>query len=118
MEPTRRVLSSVQARAVKSDSDFLCQHETLQTTLQPTACPNIIDSSRVLCTGGGEAPPPNVSAFPQKFCRKKLQLFQIKIFFDDDFKESVRLLMSRNVISANSEHYIFKISGEHAPGPP
>ena len=36
--------------------------------------------------------PKNVSASPQKsFTEKKLQLFQIKIFFEDDFKESVKV---------------------------
>ena len=28
---------------------------------------------------------------PKSFTEKKLQLFQIKIFFDDDFKESVKV---------------------------
>ena len=46
--------------------------------------------------GGGEAtpPPPNVSASPpqkKSFTEKNLQLFQIKIFFDDDFKGSVKV---------------------------
>ena len=42
---------------------------------------------RVLSTGGGrgEASPPK--SFPEK----NLNLFQIKIFFDDDFKESVKV---------------------------
>ena len=41
----------------------------------------------------------------------------MKIFFDDDFKW--RLLMSRNAISANPEHYIFKIfQGSMPPDPP
>ena len=69
--------------------------------------------------GRGEAspqtsqlPPPKKKSFTE---RKNLQLFQIKIFFDDDFKESVKVTMSRNAISANPEHYIFKIfRGEHA----
>ena len=49
---------------------------------------------RVLSTGGGgKLPPLNVSDSPPKsFTEKKnLQLFQIKIFFDDDFKESVKV---------------------------
>ena len=44
--------------------------------------------TRVLSTGGGgggEASPQNV------LLKKKLPLFQIKIFFDDDFKESVKV---------------------------
>ena len=42
---------------------------------------------RVLSTGGGggEASPLKV------LLKKNLQLFQIKIFFDDDFKESVKV---------------------------
>ena len=42
---------------------------------------------RVLSTGGegGSFPPQNV------FLEKKLKLFQITIFFDDDFKESVKV---------------------------
>ena len=35
--------------------------------------------------GRGELPPPK--SFPEK----NLKLFQIKIFFDDDFKESVKV---------------------------
>ena len=38
-----------------------------------------------LLGGGGSFPP------PQSFTEKKLQLFQIKIFFDNDFKESVKV---------------------------
>ena len=34
---------------------------------------------------GGKLPPPKV------LLKKNLQLFQIKIFFDDDFKESVKV---------------------------
>ena len=36
--------------------------------------------------GGGEASPPK-----KGLLKKNLQLFQIKIFFDDDFKESVKV---------------------------
>ena len=65
--------------------------------------------------GGGEASPPTKKSFTEK----KLQLFQIKIFLDDDFKESVKVLMSRNAISANPEHYIFKLFwGNMPPEPP
>ena len=35
--------------------------------------------------GGGEASPPKVLP------KKKFMLFQVKIFFDDDFKESVKV---------------------------
>ena len=42
--------------------------------------------------GGGNFPPKRIS-FPLKvLLKKKLQLFQIKIFFDDDFKESVKVI--------------------------
>ena len=37
-----------------------------------------------LLGGGGKLP-------LKSFTEKKLQLFQIKIFFDDDFKESVKV---------------------------
>ena len=37
--------------------------------------------------GRGEASPPQKKSFTEK----NLQLFQIKIFFDDDFKESVKV---------------------------
>ena len=51
---------------------------------------NKIDmASRVLSTGGGgggKLRPPKKS-----FTEKKLQLFQKNIFFDDDFKESVKV---------------------------
>ena len=47
------------------------------------------DLSRVLSTGGGGGGGEKLP--PQKFYSKKnLQLFQIKIFFDDDFKESTK----------------------------
>ena len=36
---------------------------------------------------GGEASPPQKKSFPEK----NLKLFQIKIFFDGDFKESVKV---------------------------
>ena len=48
--------------------------------------------TRVLSTGGrGELPPPKRLSFPKVLLKKNLQLFQIKIFFDDDFKESVKV---------------------------
>ena len=63
--------------------------------------------------GEGEASPPKV------LLKKKLQLFQIKIFFDDDFKESVKVTNVQNAISANPEHYIFKLfRGSMPPDPP
>ena len=37
---------------------------------------------------GGSSPPPKKKSFTEK---KHSQLFQIKIFFDDDFKESVKV---------------------------
>ena len=40
---------------------------------------------------GGGSFPQKVSASPKKFSWKKLKLFQIKIFFDGDFKESVKV---------------------------
>ena len=39
-----------------------------------------------LLGGGGQG-----GSFPQKVFLKKIKLFQIKIFFDDDFKESVKV---------------------------
>ena len=48
-----------------------------------------------LLGGRGGSFPPNVSASPppkkKVLLKKNLQLFQIKIFFDDDFKESVKV---------------------------
>ena len=46
-----------------------------------------------LLGGDGGKLPSNVSASPtpKVLLKKKLQLFQIKIFFDDDFKESVKV---------------------------
>ena len=41
--------------------------------------------------GRGEASPSTVSAPPKFFWEKNMKLFQIKIFFDDDFKESVKV---------------------------
>ena len=50
--------------------------------------------TRVLSTGGsggGKLRPKRPSFPPKVFLKKKLKLFQIKIFFDDDFKESVKV---------------------------
>ena len=44
-----------------------------------------IDQGSIYWGGGGEASPPKVSQ------KKNLQLFQIKIFSEDDFKESVKV---------------------------
>ena len=48
-----------------------------------------------ICWSGrrGEASPSTVSALPPPkfFWEKNMRLFQIKIFFDDDFKESVKV---------------------------
>ena len=50
-------------------------------------------------------PPKKKKSFPEKH----LKLFQIKIIFNNDFKESVKVTnIFRNAISANQEHYIFK----------
>ena len=54
---------------------------------------DIYIKGRVLSTGGqGEASSQTSQLPPPKVYRKKnLQLFQIRIFFDDDFKESVKV---------------------------
>ena len=50
-------------------------------------------------------PPKKKKSFPEKH----LKLFEIKIIFNNDFKESVKVTnIFRNAISANQEHYIFK----------
>ena len=76
--------------------------------------------TRVLSTGGrGEASPQTSHSPPKKsFTEKKLQLFQIKIFLTTILRNQWRLLMSRNAISANPEHYIFKLfQGSMPPDP-
>ena len=55
-----------------------------------------LSTIRVLSTGGGRRGgsfPPETSQLPppKVLLKKKLQLFQIKIFFNDDFKESVKV---------------------------
>ena len=61
----------------------------------------------------GASPPKKV------LLKNNLQLFQIKIFFMAILRNQWRLLMSRNAISANPEHYIFKIfRGSMPPDPP
>ena len=77
---------------------------------------------RVLSTGGRGSFPPNVSASspPQKkvLLKKKFTAISNKDLFNDDFRESVKVLMSRNAISANPEHYIFKnFQGSMPPDP-
>ena len=73
-----------------------------------------ITNIRVLSTGGGrESPLPNVSASPpqkKKFSWKKIwSYFKWRSFLTKILRNQWRLLMSRNVISANPEHHIFKI---------
>ena len=73
---------------------------------------------RVLSTGGrGEASPP-----PQKkkfYWKKNLQLFQIKIFFDDDFKGSVKVTnVQKCDFSQSWTLYFQNFPAKHAPGPP
>ena len=59
---------------------------------------------------GGELPPNSISfPHPKSFAEKNLKLFQIKIFLTTILRNQWRLLMSRNEISANPEHYIFKL---------
>ena len=49
---------------------------------------NLLPAGFYLLGGGGG------EASPQKFYwRKTLELFQVKIFFDDDFKESMKVTM-------------------------
>ena len=62
---------------------------------------------------------PKCLSFPQKFFLKKnWKLFQILILFYDDIKESVKVTNAQNAISANPEHYLFKIFwGSMAPDP-
>ena len=70
---------------------------------------------------GGKLLPLNVSAFqsppppPLNASALNYKLFQILILFDDDIKESV---MSRNAISANPEHYLFKLFRGSMPSDP
>ena len=64
--------------------------------------------------GAGESFSPNVSAPPphppeKVLLKKKLQLFQIKIFFDDDFEESVKVANVQKCDFSQPEHFIFKI---------
>ena len=82
-------------------SATLSQRFRCRTYPWPHAC-----TTRVLSTTGGESFAP-----PQKksFTEKKLQLFQTKIFFDDDFKEPVKVANVLKCNSANPEHYIFKL---------
>ena len=71
--------------------------------------------------GGGGKLPPNVSASPLKksFPEKNLKLFQIKIFFDDDFKESLKVTnVQKCDFSQSRTLYFQNFPGEHAPGLP
>ena len=70
---------------------------------------------------GGSFSPKRLSFPPQKFSWKKidLKLFQIKIFFDDDFKESVKVTnVQKCDFSQSWTLYFQNFQGQHAPGPP
>ena len=72
--------------------------------------------------GGGGEFPPNVSAPPppkKVFPEKKIKsYFKYWSYLTMMSRHQWRLLMSRNAISANAEHYLFQnFLGEHAPGP-
>ena len=63
--------------------------------------------------GGGGSFPPKV------LLKKHLELFQIKIFFDGDFKESVKVTnVQKCDFSQFGTLYFQNFPGEHAPGPP
>ena len=73
---------------------------------------------RVLSTGGrGEAFPPQKKKF---YWKKKITAISNKdLFLTTILRNQWRLLISRNAISANPEHYIFKIfRGSMPPDPP
>ena len=60
--------------------------------------------------GGGELP-------LKSFTEKKLQLIQIKIFFDDDFKESVKVTnVQKCDFSQSWTLYFQNFQGQYAPG--
>ena len=62
-------------------------HSTLKISANQNLRPLL--SSGFYLLGGGSFPPPlQKKSFTEK---KNLQLFQMKIFFDDDFKESVKV---------------------------
>ena len=76
-----------------------------------------------LLGGQGGAPPKRLSfPSPKKkvFLKKKhLKLFQIKIFFDDDFKELVKVTNGQKCNFSQSWTLNFQnFPGEYAPGPP
>ena len=69
--------------------------------------------------GGGSFRPKRLSFPPKSFPEKNLKLFQIKIFFDDDFKESVKVTYVQKCgFSQSWTLYFQNLPGEHAPGPP
>ena len=66
----------------------------------------------------GSFPPKRLSSPPPKkkvFLKKNLKLFQIKIFFDDDFKESVKVTnVQKCDFSQSWTLYFQNFPGEHA----
>ena len=67
----------------------------------------------------GKLPPKRLSSPPKVLPKKKLQLFQIKISFDDDFKESVKVTNVQECDFSQSRALYFQnFPGEHGPGPP
>ena len=71
--------------------------------------------NRVLSPNVSASPPPP----PQSFTEKNSQLFQMKIFFDDDFKESVKVTnLQKCDFSQSRTLYFQNFQGEHVPGPP
>ena len=56
--------------------------------------------------------------WPKRFTEKKLQLFQMKIFFDDDFKESVKVTdVQKCDFSQSWTLYFQNFAREHAQTP-
>ena len=66
-------------------------HNALFSALQVKVLfqPNILMANFLPAEYSDEYPAGSLP--PKSFTEKKLQLFQIKIFFDDDFRESVKV---------------------------
>ena len=120
--PDRLWVTKITYLLVRTTSENTTKNLTIhrpESVFNPPSSSFPSSQGSIYWEGRGEASPPNVSAPPRSFTEKNLQLFQINIFFDDDFKESVKVTNVQKCDFSQILNTIFsKFSGGACPGPP